>query len=102
MAWLGEVWRRLTAILKLKQIDADLEEEMRLHVELRADEQTEAGVTRDEARYAAQRRFGNALLLKEASREMWGWHWLETLWQDLGYGLRTLGRTPGFTAVAVL
>jgi hypothetical protein len=42
--WLGECWRRLRALLKRKQVDADLEEEMRLHVELRAQAQTQAGV----------------------------------------------------------
>jgi len=55
-----------------------------------------------EARSAALRKFGNVSLAKERSREVWGWLWLERLWQDAVYGLRGLVHTPGFTIVALL
>ena len=73
MEWLGELWRRLRMLVRRSQFDADLEDEMRLHVELRAQEQVEAGAPTNEAAYAARRRFGNTVLLREVSRETWGW-----------------------------
>jgi hypothetical protein len=89
-------------LVRQKQFDSELEEELRLHRELREREQMEAGVTPEEARYAAQRRFGNDLVLREESRDMWGWSWLENTLQDVRYGLRILVKNPGFTTVAVL
>jgi hypothetical protein len=60
-------------LLRRQQFDADLADEMRLHRELREQEQIERGLSPKEARYAAQRRFGNDLVLREESRDMWGW-----------------------------
>jgi predicted permease len=98
----AELGRRLLMLLRRSRFDRDLEEEMRLHREMREREQIEAGVAPEEARYAAHRRFGNEIVLREESREMWGWGWLESLFQDLRYGLRQLGRSPGFTVVVAL
>jgi macrolide transport system ATP-binding/permease protein len=99
---LAELRRRLIALFHWEQFDADLEEEMQLHQELREQEQVERGVSPEEAHYAVRRRFGNKLVLREESRDMWGWNWLETLLQDIRYGLRQLRRDPGFTAVGVI
>lgn len=79
-----------------------MEEEMRLHVEMQAEENSAAGMRDDEARYAARRRFGNAALLKEASGDAWGWRPLERLFQDLHYAARVLRRSPILTVSAVL
>ncbi len=98
----AELTRRLRMLIGGRRFDADLDEEMRLHRELRAQDEIERGVTVEEARYAAQRRFGNDLVIREESHDMWGWNWFEYFVQDVRYGMRMLARSPGFAAVALL
>jgi putative ABC transport system permease protein len=82
--------------------EADLERELRRHLDLEAEEQPDAGLSAEEAEYAARRTLGNTVKIKEDVRIAWGFQWLETLLQDLRYGLRQLRRNPGFTSVVVL
>jgi predicted permease len=82
--------------------EKELERELRDHLELDAEAKVDRGLGADEARYAAQRDFGNATLVREVTREMWAWSFLERFLQNVRYGLRLIGRNPGFTAVAIL
>jgi predicted permease len=102
MSWPGEVARRIRMFFQRDQFDANLEDEMRLHVELRRQQQIEAGVAPDAARSAARRIFGNEAAIKEKSHMSWGWNWLETLLQDVVYGIRSMLRSPALVAVALL
>jgi len=91
MDWLSELFRRVRWLFLRGRFDQDLQEEMALHLELRAADDSQA-----------QKRFGNRTRLLEASREAWGWTFWETLGQDLRYGLRALAADRGFTVAAVL
>jgi predicted permease len=102
MSWPGEVARRIRMFFQRDQFDANLEEEMRLHVELRQQQQIEAGVAPDAARSVARRMFGNEAAIKEKSHMSWGWNWLETLLQDTVYGIRSMLRSPALVVVALL
>jgi predicted permease len=94
LEWRPWVQRRLR--------EADLDRELRNHLDLEAEEQQDAGKSADEARYAAQRAFGNVTLVKEDLHGMWRWTSLEILFKDLRYAIRTLISNPLFTLTAVL
>src|SRR5579884_711895 len=84
-----------------KKRDADLERELRSHIEAEAEEQLARGASPEGARRAAFLQFGNPALTAEATRDAWGWATLDRLSQDLRFALRTLHKNLGYTALAV-
>ncbi|HLY43491.1 MAG TPA: ABC transporter permease [Terracidiphilus sp.] len=85
-----------------KRMLADLEEAIREHLESETQDNIDRGMSPDEARYAALRKFGNVARVKEETWRVWHVQWLEQLLQDLRFGVRTMWRSPGLTIAAVL
>ena len=102
MKKLQELLRRIGMLRHRDQVANELQEEMQLHLDLRWQQQVESGVASSDAAAAAHRRFGNPTHLREQSYTAWGWSWLESLAQDILYGLRAMLRSPGITIVALL
>jgi putative ABC transport system permease protein len=94
--------KKLRALFRKEKFEAEMAEEMRLHLEERTRANIAAGMSSEEARYAAQRSFGGMDQLKEVAREQRGLRWLEGAIRDVRYATRQLVKAPGFTVTIVL
>lgn len=98
-----EWWSKILRGLHLRRgLNEDLSDEMRAHLELMTDDNIDRGMRADEARAAARRHFGNLTRTQEKAREAWQFPKLETIAQDIRYGLRGIRKAPGFSLVVIL
>src|SRR5258708_4829547 len=102
MTWLWTAISRLVGLFGRKRVEKELEEEMRCHIELMAEEYVRRGMDSKDAWQAAKRAFGGMDQTKEDYRYQRGLPMIETMTQDLRYAFRVLTRHHGFTIVAII
>lgn len=95
-------WMRLRALLRRRAVEQELDEELRFHYEHQVEKLLASGMTLEEARRQARLVIGGTEQIKEECRDARGVRFLESVAQDVRYGLRSLRKSPGFTAVAIL
>ena len=92
--------RRIHYLLRQRKLERELTEELEFHRAMKQSEMERQGMAPEDATFAAGRELGNVTGAREASRGIWIWPWLESVWQDLSYAVRNLRRQPGFTLIA--
>jgi predicted permease len=101
MEWFNILMARLRALFRRESVLRDIEEELLVHIEMETEANIKRGMEPVEARAAALKSFGALSRNTERGYDIRGAGWLETLWQDLRYGLRMIVKKPGFTLLAI-
>jgi hypothetical protein len=102
MSWLRSLGEALRALFQKEKVERELAEELRFHLEKEIEKNERAGMSPEDARREAHRRFGGVEQVKERVRDERGVRVLEDLLMDVRYAMRQLRRAPGFAAVAIL
>jgi len=102
MRWLDRLRMRLQMLFRRGREGRRLDAELEFHLEQQIAENRAAGMSAEEARYAALRSFGNPAAMRDEARESWSWNGLDRLGQDIRYATRQMLRAPGFAATAIL
>jgi predicted permease len=100
--WFYTIPLRLRSLFRRSQMDRELDEELQLHLAQRIEQEMATGKTPEEARFAALQAMEGIEQRKEECRDARRVHWFEDFVQDACYAVRTLTKTPGFTAVAAM
>ena len=101
MRKLKSLWMRLCGMFAGSQADGEFSIELESHLQMHIDDNVRSGMTPEQARRDALIKLGGMEQTRQVYREQQGMPWLETLWQDVRFGLRMLAKSPGFTAVAI-
>ena len=102
MRWLNQLRMRILMLFGRHHAAARLDDELAFHLDRQIAENLTAGMSREEARLAALRTFGNPALLRDETRATWSWNRLESIVHDIRLAVRTLVRAPGFAIIAIL
>ncbi|MGA2694047.1 MAG: permease prefix domain 1-containing protein, partial [Opitutaceae bacterium] len=96
------LWNRLALLWRRNRLERAMAEEMQAHLDGLTERNMAAGMSPEEALYAAQRAFGGVEQIKERARDERGWVWLENLGRDVRFSLRSLRRSVGFSAAVII